>query len=1020
MITNVVDALGQWNLNLSEDTPDEILSQLGYFGHIAIVRGLVDVEGTGDGLLRAARYVGVLREKHRPDVVQLFGVGMATWLGDEDHKGHIFETPITLTNATFRQAVLAVLPSAVTAGTIYDQPGTYSGVHQWETPRDALDTICTAFNCEWRVNGDATLDAGKVSQLYQTNPTSIVVRKGAGKDMDLSSLGAAVEVDIDVVDYSTRIVLLGQDQNNGQFAESSISAPSVPYLDLHGNPVERTRMISDSSTTPGAVDAAAALNLNRFNRTRQALSITAQGYELEGDFQIGDYTYVFDPETGIVNPANEVYFHGDVLHPDVIRITAISWPVTRDYTVAFRKQDGTWLDLTRYVVWESGGNQITVGDLPNSLTNPGSNVVQARVLAAQGDTIPPNAPTGLTLGSIAVNDINGNATAVLNVSWTAPTTNTDSSVFDDLSYYLVAYQPNLGVAPWLYTQTTDVSVAIPAYIGAQYTVKVAAVDTSGNQSAWSSTAQITTASDATAPNPPSQPTVTNYLGQLRIAWDGKDNGGGTMPPDFNRVNVYVDTTQNFTPSGSNLVASMVTSGAVYATAPYGATRWVKLLAFDNSGNASAASTAVSGATAAVATGDIQNLAVNDAQIGNVNVGKLTAGTMSADVVTSGRFTTALTGARREMNAIGFQAWDASNNLIINLDGVNNLLTGVFQTARSGRAITIGASGNTGQIIFNSPLNGYFGMIREWTQSNGVEAMQFGLPVQGSNSLWNVLNVNSSPLGQYTLLRSGTLEFVYDSSGNQADSNGNVGVGRFVIYEDTAASTGRSGDGPAYARMQIDSNGCWINGGVGSTASVNFYSSGEVNFSQGTNASWNWKPTGQVSANLNGQEFDIYGGSVSGGGWLALKPSPFGNAASLVMRLLNGSGNGTSIKAWGDSNGIWTENKSWDDQYWYGIRAANFQVNSDARHKYAVREFSHSALEHIRSAKVKHYRRHTSASAVEEPEEIGLIAQEAPELIRQAMREDGSEMGIGLYQMASLLWAAMHEVDDRLNALEGDK
>jgi hypothetical protein len=63
------------------------------------------------------------------------------------------------------------------------------------------------------------------------------------------------------------------------------------------------------------------------------------------------------------------------------------------------------------------------------------------------------------------------------------------------------------------------------------------------------------------------------------------------------------------------------------------------------------------------------------------VGKLTAGTMSADVVVGGRFATALTGARVEMNSLGFQKFDTDGvTKLISLTGTEALLTGTYKTA----------------------------------------------------------------------------------------------------------------------------------------------------------------------------------------------------------------------------------------------------------------------------------------------------------------------------------------------------
>jgi hypothetical protein len=713
-VTEVLDGLGSWSLKLSDAAPDEITSQLGFLGHIAIVRGRVDVAATSASLLAAARYVGVLRERSK-DRRTLEGDGMLFWLGDEDDKGKILETAVNLSAASISTAVSAVLPPAVHAGTINTAAGTYTGKHQYETPRSALDTITQAFGVEYRVNGSATIDVGTQAQLYRTTPNTIIAAKNAGADMDLTSLGAEVDVDESIRDYSTRVLLLGSSSDNGTtttFATGSANAPSVPYLDMWGNTVQLTRMISESATPQGSVTARAQLQLNRFNRQQVKLTVTASDYEVSGPFNVGDNAYVYDPANGIYDTARSIDFRGELIHPDVVRISGATWPVTDDHTVAFRTQAGAWVDLTPWVLWETGGGEITVGDLPKSLTGPGGIPIPDRVDSLPDDTIP-TAPTGLNLTTYAVVDPRGTLSAVIRAAWTPPTVNTDGTGITDLSHYFVAWRATDSDVFETTAVDTDTIDLTGLQVDQDFEVKVAAVDRSNHMSAYSSVVSIHSAVDDVAPAAPSTPTVTNYLGQLRIAWDGLTAAAGQMPPDFNRTDVHVSSTSGFTPSSATLVDSLSTAGVSYATATYASTRYVKLIAYDNAGNASAPSGQASGSTQQVVSADIFNgavgsakladlavitakiddLAVNNAKIGDMSVGKLTAGTMTADVVVSGRYTTALTGARTELNAVGLQIRNSSNTLLVNLDGTNNLVTGQLQTALSGTRLIINP-GNT--------------------------------------------------------------------------------------------------------------------------------------------------------------------------------------------------------------------------------------------------------------------------------------------------------------------------------------
>ena len=66
---------------------------------------------------------------------------------------------------------------AITHGTIHDGSSTYTGSHFVETALHALKHICETLSYEFRVNPDATLDAGPAANLFtgvNTDPTTAV------------------------------------------------------------------------------------------------------------------------------------------------------------------------------------------------------------------------------------------------------------------------------------------------------------------------------------------------------------------------------------------------------------------------------------------------------------------------------------------------------------------------------------------------------------------------------------------------------------------------------------------------------------------------------------------------------------------------------------------------------------------------------------------------------------------------------------------------------------------------------
>jgi hypothetical protein len=1044
-VTEVLQSLGSWSVQLRDDVPDEILKKLGYFGHIVIHRGDVDPEQTaGATLLSKARYVGVLIDKDQRGR-QLSGDSLVRWLGDEDKKGAWLSSKVALTNGSLTAWLTALLPASIGLGSIYDPGGSFTSSYQYVTRREAIESVCDAFNVQFRINGNATLDAGTQAQLYSVVPDTIIAAKASlGADLDLTSLGGQFDVGQTVRDYSTDVFLLGTTQDNGTVVNATATAPTFPYSDLRGNPVRVIRPISESGETAGTATARAQLQLNRFNRLVTSVKVTAADYEWRGSFVVGDNAYAYDLDNGIYDTSKEVVFRGEIIHPTVIQITGHTWQITDAFTVLFRTQTGEFIDLTRYVDFDSGSDEITIGDVPKSLTSSGNPVLDRSQSAP--DASIPNPPTALGLVTSSTISSKGENIASVTASWTAPTQNTDGSVITDLSHYLVQWRPQFRAPQWNGVLATTTTIEIPNLtVGLIYDVEVATVDLAGHISAFTSVSSITAAPDTTGPNPPADPVVGSYLGQLRIEYAGTDNLGQPMPSDANRVDVHVSATSGFTPDVSNRVSSLTpfAKGVAYADAPYGATRYVKLVAYDHNRNPSTPSGQVSGSTVRVADGDIQTL----------SVGKLIAGTMSADVVMAGRFATALTGARREINAVGFQGWDASNNLTISLDGVNNLLTGVFQTALSGRRITLGAGGNVGEIDFAAP-DGTKTFMRAWTEPGGVEAIQFGVAGTGGdvslpNNLWNRINYNNDS-GGYANYRANKHEFMFgDSNGVLNDADG----GFFHVYQvPTTAGTG------GIERFMLDSTGGSMRhrGSAGTLLLESSDSHFVVWGTAGTS-----QPRLEMSASdgylIHGsnladsyQEYQANGQALfnmaSTNGSVLIKPNGSNDPSiSPLIQLATENGASLSWRTLFDGTNQWLEAVVFTQASYAAVRGASFTSVSDASTKTDIADTRVDALAELRATRIVDFRRKPlpkmrrvkkeidgrqidvdeiddSYTSPTMPIELGVTAQESPASIVRPMAN--GLLGIDLTAQGALNMRAIQQLADlydsladRLNALD---
>ncbi len=741
-VNDVAGSVGSWDISLSPDAPRNLLDLLRPTGHIAIVAGRVDPQQYGDNLLATARYVGVQRGwSVNEGSFSMEGVGMIWHLGDEDGKGAVFETAVAASGSTFANAVRAVLPDSVTEGTLYSVPGTYNYSYQWKNPRQALTDICDVwgtptFPVEFRVNGDGSLDAGRIEDLYGTTPTCLVIAKETGYDLDLTALPGKFQATRDIEDFSTRVVAMGQGEGE-TISASGVNLADIgktnPYLDLFGNPVQLTRIVDASDAENTNLYNLAAQQLGRFASTRDEMTLSADEYDISGDLQAGHFIYAYDPDSGLFDTDVEVYFRGQRINPVALRVLETTWPVVAGMTVAFRTQDGDWLDLTDYVQFESASTtSMKVAGYDRALTSSTTSPPGDRV---NGDSSVPGVPVfGTFVGGTY--QANGDETkAQIQVVWTEPL-NTDGSTIVDGDHYEIRYRPNVtapyaatwneasqdtwnelhtwnqprvaaitstdwqtSIAPW----DTDAFMVQELTPSVVYEFQIRAVDTANppNRSQWSATTAFEAPRDTQPPSTPAAPLVAGSRIAIQVVhYLGSAAGGSfTLEPDTNHLEVHVSNNSTFLPDDTTIVGRLAAAAALQAGVPVVGTfqveetdeRYVKVVAVDRSGNKSAASDASSATV----------LLIDDAHISDLTVTKVTAGTITADWLLAAAIKTAASGQRVELNAEGLQAYGEEGDQTINLSS-DPTATGNYITFTQGdtSVASISEDGNIAGQDFN--------------------------------------------------------------------------------------------------------------------------------------------------------------------------------------------------------------------------------------------------------------------------------------------------------------------------------
>lgn len=727
-VAEILRGIGSWSLALNPNTPQEIIKKIddNYFGHIAISSGRVDPRTAGDALLDSARYVGVFRGKGRPSTAyNMRGAGMAFWLGDEEGKGDVIENTIALSAASFATGINALLPTtgSVVAGTIYPVPGQFSGSFRFVGRREALEYFVDTMGAEFRVNNDATLDAGLESDLYRMEPIAAIVRNTSGRDMQLRLLSGDIQTEQDMEDFTTRVLLIASGSGTAVTTGSAdIDPVKNPFKDLRGNTLKLVRMVGESVTGSTNANARAQLQLNRFSAPRDAITLSTEDYDVIGDAAVGDYIWVFDPDAGAYDESNQIWFQGRQLYPVKLRLTGATWPITAGMGVAFRTRNGEWIDLADYFVPEDGGTTLEVGGYRRSLVGgtpgPGGD-------RATPDNSIPGVPTWNQpfLQSTYQSTETGETQAQAELSWNRPN-NTDGTVIADGAYYQIRYRvsgsPNQSVTwddislftwdeiaasggtwdnPFQYQPGEWQYITVPfdnqkaMLVGLSptinYEAQIRAVDTANppNVGGWSDTASWQTLNDTIAPATPAPPFIAaNPLSIQMTHFLGRSDGGDfNLDRDLAYLEVHGEYEPAFTPSAATLIGKIpADQGMLIAQTPVVASfnvsrippQYYKVVAVDRAGNKSLASDPV----------ESQAELISDEYITNLTVSKVTAGTISANWLLGATIRTGTVGARCEMSFQGFGAWNTAGTKTFDVSASTGNVS-IIGSLKSGTAST---------------------------------------------------------------------------------------------------------------------------------------------------------------------------------------------------------------------------------------------------------------------------------------------------------------------------------------------
>lgn len=233
-----------------------------------------------------------------------------------------------------------------------------------------------------------------------------------------------------------------------------------------------------------------------------------------------------------------------------------------------------------------------IGEIVNDV-----DAVKGRVDAIEGgslnDTTPPASVSGLALTTNLDLDTDAAQVITVTATWTG---NTDT----DLNGYELAIRENAGTYIEFSVGKTAIKYVWSVRGNQVFDVRIRALDTSGNRSAWSSVQTITSAKDSTAPAAPTGVSASSAFESIFLGWTN------ASAADLYAVEIWQNSSNNSgtatkiatalaTPSnpGKFTITSLTTGGTYYF--------WLKSV--DYSGNTSGFSSVAFTTTASITAPD---------------------------------------------------------------------------------------------------------------------------------------------------------------------------------------------------------------------------------------------------------------------------------------------------------------------------------------------------------------------------------------------------------------------------------
>lgn len=393
---------GEWTLKLLPDCPGWVrdLADI-YFSAIRIYATRVPVSiipsqtAPWPWTLQPL-YTGLILE--RPDAYTVQGPGLSWYLGQQSSDvsqvyGTLppssgygmggtppYQQPAPNAPATLAATVTAwqsggysgppVVPpnigNGVTIGLVASTPALAFQFNADMLPRGWIVAACANWNVEWRLNHNNSLDLGPA--LWGTNIRAVAATNMSGRDPNITALNDAV-----LTRAGSRVGIVSAVRAHarvGPGADYTVSGTTIPSVSINNQQLyQMINIVDDSMTSNTGAQAQAQAALNQQPSLLDTFTVSCKEFALTDLVPCGSWIGIYDPDQNIYDTTNPVAFRGATIWPMKVRLMAVDWQIRQGLGVYLdnRHNGGQIVDISDYVAWETGDDQLTVGYIPHVL-----------------------------------------------------------------------------------------------------------------------------------------------------------------------------------------------------------------------------------------------------------------------------------------------------------------------------------------------------------------------------------------------------------------------------------------------------------------------------------------------------------------------------------------------------------------------------------------------------------------------------------------------------------------------------